>query len=177
MARNFEGARKRDAAAVAAASSHRIRSTGVTWGEPESPAAARRAGVDTFDRYIIDEGQDVFESEILDKLEPSLDGGWSKGKWCIFYDVNNQAGLFGTTDLDTEAYLESLGAAKVPLTTNCRNTKLILDKVKNDLGADMGIRGAGNGPQIRELQAKSPEESATLLAKELKNLIKKHLKR
>ncbi|MCP5535911.1 MAG: NERD domain-containing protein [Akkermansiaceae bacterium] len=134
-------------------------------------SAARRAGIDSFDRYIIDEGQDIFESTVLDNLEPSLNGGWSEGKWCIFYDVNNQAGLFGPTDLDTEAYLESFGAAKVPLTTNCRNTKLILDKVKNDLGADMGVRGAGNGPQIREFQANSPEESATLLANELKEII------
>ena len=31
---------------------------------------------------------------------------------------------------------------------------------------------AGNGPQIRELQANSPEESATLLANELKEIIK-----
>jgi len=133
--------------------------------------AARRAGVDTFDSLIVDEGQDLLSMETLDKLDDALVGGLAEGRWCYFHDVNNQAGLFGSFDRDALSYLESLNAFKVALKRNCRNTALILDKIKSSTGADMGVLGAGSGPDIRELMPEDEEGLARFVASELHFII------
>jgi hypothetical protein len=46
-----------------------------------------------------------------------------------------------------------------------------LNKVQTSLGADMGTRGAGVGPKIREHSSNSPDESARILTMELVELI------
>jgi hypothetical protein len=130
-----------------------------------------RAGLDCFDSLIVDEGQDMFDMDSLDKLDSTIDGGLEGGCWCFFHDINNQAGLLGRSDQDAVDYLHSFEPARVPLRTNCRNTKIILDKVQSSLGADMGTRGAGQGPRIREYQATSKEDAAKLLAVEISELV------
>jgi hypothetical protein len=104
-------------------------------------------------------------------LDSVLQGGLTDGRWGIFHDINNQSGLFGNFDQEAIDYLESTQPVRVPLRTNCRNTRVILDKVQTSLGADMGMRGAGAGPKIREHRSSSMEESAKLLAIELVELI------
>ncbi len=133
--------------------------------------AARRSLIDKFDGIIVDEGQDLLEMDILDTLDRFLKGGLSNGRWVFFHDVNNQANLFGNMDLDALSYLNSLGPVRIPLNTNCRNTLNILEKIKKDLGADMGVRGAGQGPDIREKTAKTAEEAAILLKEEITVLL------
>ena len=133
--------------------------------------ACRRQGLASFDALIVDEGQDIFEMDSLDCLDSVLKGGLTDGRWCIFHDINNQSGLFGNFDQEAIDYLESTQPVRVPLRTNCRNTRVILDKVQTSLGADMGMRGAGAGPKIREHRSSSMEESAKLLAIELVELI------
>jgi hypothetical protein len=146
--------------------------SGVSVVRPEGlKMAARREGIERFDALIVDEGQDLFTLGALDRLDGALVGGLPGGRWCIFHDVNNQSGFFGEVDYDALRYLESLGAAKVPLRTNCRNTQVILDKVKTDLGADMGVKGVGHGPTVREHHAADPEEAARILVGELKEII------
>ena len=107
----------------------------------------------------------------LDCLDSVLNGGLIDGRWCIFHDINNQSGLFGSFDQEAMDYLASIQPVRVPLRTNCRNTRIILDKVQTSLGADMGTRGAGFGPSIREHYSTSRDESAQLLAIELIELI------
>ena len=134
---------------------------------------ASRAGIDQFDAFIVDEGQDLLLWPILKKLDRHLAGGFENGRWCFFYDVNNQAGMFGPVDEDTLAYLESSHPAKVPLRVNCRNTKIILEKVKTLLGADMGIRGVGEGPEIRERTVDSDEDSARAIEQEINYIVER----
>lgn len=134
-------------------------------------SAARRQGIERFDALIVDEGQDLLDMDNLDAMEPFIEGGMSEGRWCFFYDVNNQSGFFGAHDDDALEYLVSLGAAKVPLNTNCRNTQIILEKIKSDTGADMGVRGAGAGPEVREAQAATLDEAAATLKKEIEAII------
>ena len=150
----------------------RFQIPGVSTALPEGLAtAARRAGVQKFDALIADEGQDLLEMPILDMLDESIIGGWAAGHWCIFHDVNNQSGLFGSVDPDAIGYLNSLSATHIPLKTNCRNTRVILDNVKNRLGADMGVQGSGAGPMVRELHATSQLDAAQILREELRQLI------
>jgi hypothetical protein len=133
--------------------------------------ACRRQGIRNFDALIVDEGQDLFDMDSLDKLDSVLQGGLIEGRWCFFHDINNQSGFFGSYDKGAIDYLLSMQPTKVPLRTNCRNTRVILEKVQASLGADMGVRGAGYGPKIREYLASSKEEATRLLENELFELI------
>jgi hypothetical protein len=133
--------------------------------------ACRRAGLDQFNALIVDEGQDLFDMESLDSLDASLDNGLSEGRWAFFHDMNNQSGLFVNQDQEAIDYLLSLKPVLVPLRTNCRNTRVILEKVQTALGADMGIRGVGEGPKVREQIVKTKEASAEMLAKEIREIV------
>jgi hypothetical protein len=111
----------------------------------------RRSGVDQYDVLIVDEGQDLFDFDDIDILDEVLEGGLAEGEWYIFHDVNNQSGLFVETKPEVLELLESYTPAKVPLTTNCRNSEQILKKVQESLHLDMGNKGTGRGPNVREL--------------------------
>jgi hypothetical protein len=134
---------------------------------------ARRAGIEQFDALIVDEGQDLLNWGSLEQIDKHLKGGLDDGKWCFFYDVNNQSGLFGPIDKEALGMLESCHPARVPLTKNCRNTRLILDTVKTLLGADMGVEGVGEGPDVRQTVVDSVEASAMAIEKEISLIIEK----
>ena len=133
--------------------------------------AARRAGVERFDALIVDEGQDLLDMAALGRLDAVLTGGLERGSWCFFHDVNNQAGYFGAPDPDALPLLESYSPSRVPLTRNCRNTRQILEEVQSQLGADMGVRGTGNGPPVDRHDSMTKEESASVLSKVIERLI------
>lgn len=142
--------------------------------QPEAAAiSARRAGVDAFDALIIDEGQDMLNMESLEPLNRNLKGGFNEGRWCFFYDINNQSGFFGEPEPKALHVLEHANPARIPLTTNCRNSRLILEEVQTRLKADMGVKGAGNGPKIREQRVSSTDESAQILEAEIHKLTEK----
>ena len=132
---------------------------------------ARRLAIDAFDALIVDEGQDLLDLATLDRLDGLIAGGLEQGRWCFFHDINNQAGFFGPPDPDALALLESCGPTRVQLKTNCRNTRQILEQVQTSLGADMGVRGSGDGPQVRHCRAKSRQDAAQALQGEIERLI------
>ena len=68
-------------------------------------------------------------------------------------------------------YLRELGPLRIPLKTNCRNTNHILEKIKMTTGADMGVKGAGAGPDIRENDASNFDELRTILDSEISELV------
>ncbi|MGH7293594.1 MAG: NERD domain-containing protein, partial [Polyangiaceae bacterium] len=123
--------------------------------------------IDRFQALIVDEGQDLFHLPAIDRLDRCILGGFDRGRWCVFYDTNNQAGLYGPTEPDAIRFLESANPARVPLRTNCRNTEKILERVRSLLGADMGTNGAGFGPDVRQRTVASAEESARALEAEI----------
>ena len=129
----------------------------------------RRSGVKKFDAIIVDEGQDLFNFEDLEKLENVLDGGFSNGEWYIFHDINNQSGLFSDTKIEALKLLESYSPANIPLRINCRNSEQILKKVQDSLQLDMGAIGTGSGPQVHEHH--DSKGDGGILEKEIKNLL------
>jgi hypothetical protein len=131
---------------------------------------ARRAGLEKFDALIVDEGQDVLNMEALDQLEKHLNKGLAEGRWCFFHDTNNQSGLCGSYVPDAYAYLESLAPARIPLTTNCRNTKQILRSIQECLHADLGNPGVGDGPAIRQTRLTEVSMAGDTLLNELQML-------
>ncbi len=146
---------------------------GLTVSTVEGLAAAkRRQGMEAFDAIIVDEGQDLLDIDNIDTLEQYLKNGLPGGQWCFFHDINNQSGLLGEVDKEAFEYLNALNPTIVPLNTNCRNTRLILDKVRSALAADMGVRGAGEGPKVREYVAVTIEQGVSQLIKEINEVIK-----
>jgi len=135
--------------------------------------AARRLAIEHFDSLIVDEGQDLLDLTTLDHLDAVLDGGLDHGRWCFFHDVNNQAGFFDPPDPDALAVLESCDPTRVNLKTNCRNTRQILEEVQTSLGADMGVRGAGDGPKVHRYRTHSALEAASILQTEIERLIER----
>ncbi len=129
--------------------------------------ACRRLGITHFDALIVDEGQDVLDRTSLERMDAGVKGGLAGGRWCFFYDINNQAGFFGAPDPAAIEWLNSAHPAHVPLRTNCRNTRVILDTVRSALGADMGVRGAGDGPEVRERRTCDRAQAARWLAEEI----------
>ncbi len=114
--------------------------------------AKRRAGIETYDVLIVDEGQDLFNFEDIEILDNSLTNSLENGEWYIFHDVNNQSNLLSETNLEVLEYLNSLNnPTKFSLKTNCRNTLHILSKVQDSLCLDMGNKGTGDGPEVFEV--------------------------
>lgn len=134
-------------------------------------SAARRAGIEKFAALIIDEGQDVLSMDLLAMLDNFVTGGLENGRWCFFHDINNQAGIFGVAEPDALEYLESLNAFKVPLKRNCRNTSIILDKIKLITNADAGVFGAGMGPDVIEIQSVNIADAAEKVADEIQRIV------
>ena len=130
----------------------------------------RRAGLERFDALIVDEGQDLLEMRSLEILDGVLAGGLDRGRWCWFQDLNNQS-LTHHFEPDAKEHLESLGPVRVPLRINCRNTQVILEWIQNALDADLGVRGAGAGPDVRCQIATSRRDSAGRIAREVEELV------
>ena len=130
----------------------------------------RRAGLTCFDALIVDEGQDLFEMSCLETLDEVLAGGLKAGRWCWFHDLNNQS-LTHRFEQDAREYLESLDPARMPLRINCRNTRVILEWIQDELDADLGVRGAGAGPAVRCQTAASRRDSAERAAREIAELV------
>jgi hypothetical protein len=124
----------------------------------------KRSGIEKYDVLIVDEGQDLFNKEDIKILDSTLKGALKDGEWYIFHDINNQSGLFFETELEVLKKLENYIPAKIPLTTNCRNSEPILTKVQETLNLDMGSKGTGKGPKVIEIFNKDN-------GKELENMI------
>ena len=131
-----------------------------------------RAGINSYDVLIIDEGQDLFDYESIEQLESNLKGGLEQGEWYFFHDMNNQAGLFVETQTEVLDLLNSYLPAKIPLVTNCRNTMPIIDAIKDELSLDMGDKGTGYGPDVEFLREDDEDNPSDQLNKKINSIIK-----
>lgn len=130
----------------------------------------RRAGLERFDALIVDEGQDLFEMRCIDALDSVLARGMEAGRWCWFHDLNNQS-LTPRFEPQAKDYLEALHPVRMPLRINCRNTRVILEWIQNALDADLGVQGAGTGPEVRSQTAPTRRDSADRIAREIVELV------
>lgn len=125
---------------------------------------ARRFGADRFDALIVDEAQDLMQVGSLDKLDRYVKAGLRDGAWCFFGDFQNQSGLVADVEAVARTWIEDCKPVRVPLRTNCRNTLPILQAIQQRLGADMGVRGTGEGPSVREIHTRDGDEAGQRLA-------------
>lgn len=125
--------------------------------------AAHRAGIDSFDVLLIDEGQDLLSKGFLNQVEPYLSGGFSSGRWVFFHDINNQSGLFGKVDMYVFNNLSQHNIVNVPLNRNCRNTSNIIETIREYTGADMAVDVVGTGPDVKVVSVKDRADLITSL--------------
>lgn len=130
---------------------------------------AKRNNIKHFDIIVVDEGQDLFNFDDLEKLEVFLKGSFEKGLWYFFHDINNQTGIFGCYEEEAVKYLHSMNPVNIPLKKNCRNTKPILEKIQEFTKCDLGNDGTGIGPEVVIHYYDSQPEQ--LLVKELRRLV------
>jgi hypothetical protein len=133
--------------------------------------AAHRLGILHFDALIVDEAQDLMQVTVLEKLDVYLKNGLPGGQWCLFGDFQNQSGLIAAPEQNAIQRIGHYQPVRVPLRTNCRNTSEILENIKFRLGADMGIRGSGYGPAVREFTAATKEDAVSILERELDDFV------
>jgi hypothetical protein len=131
----------------------------------------KRSGIDCYDVLIVDEGQDLFDIDSVEALENNLKGGLDEGEWYFFHDVNNQAGLFIETQVKVLELLDSYSPAKIPLTTNCRNTLPIINTIKKELSLDMGSKGTGYGSEVEFLHEDDPDNPSAQLNTKINEII------
>lgn len=125
----------------------------------------------TFDELIVDEGQDVIEVDALALLDSYLVGGLAMGRWRIFLDHNNQAGVDGRFDPEALPLLLDLAPARFELSVNCRNTSPIVDRVQRLTGAAIGTPVVGRGPTPSIRFTRGAAETATMLEAYLESLM------
>jgi hypothetical protein len=123
-----------------------------------------------WDVVVLDEAQDIFTDDCLDVLDELVVGGAQDGSWRLFYDINNQAGLYGQVDDGLLELLSGTGAAQVVLRRNCRNAKSVVLYAQTLTGADLGQPLAGVGPRVRTDFPVDRDEEARLLEAELARL-------
>lgn len=133
-------------------------------------SVAKRAGIAAFDKLIVDEAQDLMQITSLDILDAHLKGTLTQGRWCMFGDLQNQAGLVGLIEDEAVEWIDQVAPVRLPLRVNCRNTLQVIDAIKDKLGADMGVRGTGSGPTVRQAAFDSRAAAAAELEREIKEL-------
>lgn len=131
----------------------------------------KRAGITQYDVLIVDEGQDLFDFDAIERLDTILKGGLETGEWYIFHDINNQSGLFVETKPEILELLKSYSPTIIPLKTNCRNTLAIIKTIKAQLSLDMGSEGVGDGPQVKTYCEKETSNYLLTLEEKLHELL------
>jgi ATP:corrinoid adenosyltransferase len=116
-----------------------------------------------YDQIIIDEGQDILESKVIDLLDLLLKGGLKHGGWTWFMDQNLQAGVFGKYDPSEHHRLREYAESIKSLDINCRNTQQIvtlLEQIIPNFEHAVG-RITGEKVNIIEAVAKPTEQYLT----------------
>jgi hypothetical protein len=126
---------------------------------------------DRWDILIVDEAQDVLTIDDIQVLDRQIRGGLQNGRWCFFYDQNNQSAVRGHFDPEAVDFLASLGATVGRLRWNCRNTREIVTQTKLLTAADLGTSSAGAGPSVEFRYFSGRDECAKQLERYLGSLV------
>jgi hypothetical protein len=133
---------------------------------------AGRAGNRRYGSMIVDEGQQITDTESIKILGARLTGGIEGGRWRWFADPNNQVLKNGSFDPVVHAWLESQSYPG-SLTRNCRNTPQIVSMVETLTGADAGSRQmAGHGPAVEFAVGDSTDERVLSAARKVKEWLR-----
>lgn len=91
-----------------------------------------------FDKVVIDEAQDLINTDYLNVIDLIVKGGLYRGKWSMFGDFEMQA-IYDSTNTPEDMILlldERSSFIRYKLKVNCRNTKPIGEEIKFITGFD-----------------------------------------
>lgn len=128
-----------------------------------------------FDKIVVDEAQDLLNSDYLDVMDLMLKGGIVRGKWSMFGDFAMQAIYSGNINPDDmKAFLENRTSfIKYKLNINCRNTKPIGEEIKCLTGFDNSnyLWTKVDGPPVNYIIYKDDDEQKEKLEALIKKLL------
>ncbi len=125
---------------------------------------------DPVDVLIVDEAQDILDTEGLAALDRVVTGGLKNGSWRIFLDPNTQADFVGRFDPEALAMLEELGVTAI-LSDNCRNSREVVTSTTLMTGADLGTAALGPGPGVDTVVYSTSSEATGLATAKIRSLI------
>lgn len=127
-----------------------------------------------FDKVVIDEAQDLINTEYLDVLDLIIKGGISRGKWSLFGDFEMQAIYSNNNNLEEmlEILEERTSFIRYKLKVNCRNTKPIGEEIKYITGFDSSYYSYSKivGPPVNYIVYKDDGEQRCKVESLLKEL-------
>lgn len=82
-----------------------------------------------YDVLIVDEGQDILHSPVIDALGLVLEGGWDGGQWMVFFDPDLQSEVYGRFEESVLRNLAAQNAVVLPLDENFRNPEPIVKEM------------------------------------------------
>ena len=97
--------------------------------ETAAEALIAEGDLPQFDVVIIDEAQDVLNTQIMNCLDLILAKGFSKGRWLVFMDRGLQSFVYKRLDENVLAHLNSFGTVTVTLDQNFRNPRHIVTEM------------------------------------------------
>ena len=123
-----------------------------------------------FDYLVVDEGQDILNTEALDALDLLLKGGLEKGKWAWFMDLNFQAAVFGNYEGPAHNRLKLAATRTNSLDLNCRNTHQIVRLLEQSFPSAQHSLARVEGEQIN-INTQSPRDLKLRIGNEIKRLL------
>ena len=121
------------------------------------------------DVLIVDETQDILDSNGLAALDRVVRGGLENGSWRMFLDPNTQADFVGRLDPEALTFLEDLSATAV-LADNCRNSREVVTNTTLMTGADIGTAALGSGPGVDTVVYRTRAEATSSAAARIRDL-------
>ncbi len=120
-----------------------------------------------FDKIVIDEAQDLLNSDYLDVIDSILKGGINRGRWSMFGDFTMQA-IYNKEE--TPEYMINLlenrtSFIRYKLRINCRNTKQIGNEIKYLTGVKYNYFETNiDGPPVNYITYNTAEEQKNKLS-------------
>lgn len=108
--------------------------------------------IEPFDCLVIDEGQDILFSPVIDALGYVLLGGLHGGRWLVMLDPELQSELYGRLDPRVLDTLRSYRPAFLPLRENYRNPRDVVEEMCSLTGLE---------PPVCKRELHSPVEYLT----------------
>lgn len=128
--------------------------------------------LEKYDALIIDEGQDILYSPVIDVLSELLEGGYPSGCWLILSDPDFQAGVYQGLDEAVVKYFNKLNPVAIDLKDNFRNPKKVVREVCTIMGMDMPICKREIDEKVEYLEYKTKQEQGKKLRALLLDLIR-----
>ena len=116
-----------------------------------------------YDVLIVDEGQDILHSPVIDALGLVLEGGWDGGQWMVFFDPDLQSEVYGRFDESVLRNLAAQNAVLLPLDENFRNPEQIVKEMVRLTGIEKPICRRNLPVRMEYLTFEDPDEEGQQL--------------